>query len=319
MLKLGVVMDPIESINIKKDSTFAMLCQAQQRGYQIHYMQLDSLFLEQGTARALSKIITVKQDANEWFSVQSEQEIALSDLDVILMRKDPPFDTEYIYATYILERAELAGALVLNKPQSLRDCNEKLFTAWFADLTPHTLVTRSAAKLREFWHQHGDIILKPLDGMGGSSIFRVKKDDANFSVIVETLTAHGSQFCMAQTFISDISNGDKRILVVDGEPMPYCLARIPALGETRGNLAAGGRGEARPLSETDWQIARAVAPTLKAKGLIFVGLDVIGDKLTEINVTSPTCIKEIEAAYPIDITGKLFDAIEQRLQQRSAV
>ncbi|MGL5290430.1 MAG: glutathione synthase [Vibrionaceae bacterium] len=319
MLKLGVVMDPIESINIKKDSTFAMLCQAQQRGYQIHYMQLDSLFLEQGTAYALSKIINVKQDANQWFSVQSEQEIALSDLDVILMRKDPPFDTEYIYATYILERAELAGCLVLNKPQSLRDCNEKLFTAWFADLTPHTLVTRSAAKLREFWQQHGDIILKPLDGMGGSSIFRVKKEDPNFSVIVETLTALGSQFCMAQTFISDISNGDKRILVVDGEPMPYCLARIPAQGETRGNLAAGGRGEARPLSETDWQIARTVAPILKEKGLIFVGLDVIGDKLTEINVTSPTCIKEIEAAYPIDITGKLFDAIEKRLQKRSAL
>lgn len=210
----------------------------------------------------------------------------------------------------------MEGALIVNKPQSLRDCNEKLFTAWFPELTPTTIVTRKAEKIKAFREQHGDVILKPLDGMGGASIFRVKQGDPNVSVIIETLTNHGEYYCMAQTFVPDISNGDKRILVVDGEPMPYCLARIPAKGETRGNLAAGGRGEARPLSETDWAIAKAVAPTLKEKGLIFVGLDVIGDKLTEINVTSPTCIREIEATFDISITGKLMDAIERRLQEK---
>lgn len=255
----------------------------------------------------------MKEDKESWFSFGAEQDLALHELDVILMRKDPPFDTEYIYATYILERAEVKGTLVVNKPQSLRDCNEKLFTAWFSELTPDTLVSRSAAHIRKFHQQHGDIILKPLDGMGGASIFRVKQDDPNLSVIIETLTEHGSRFCMAQNFLPAIKDGDKRILVVDGEPVPYCLARIPAQGETRGNLAAGGRGEARPLSESDWKIARAVAPTLKEKGLIFVGLDVIGDRLTEINVTSPTCAREIEAAFPISITGMLMDAIEKRL------
>lgn len=315
MIKLGVVMDAIESINIKKDSTFAMMIEAQRRGYQIHYMQMKDLYLLEGKAFATTQCIEVEENFNQWFKIKSQQEIALCELDAILMRKDPPFDTEYIYATYILERAELEGALIVNKPQSLRDCNEKLFTAWFPKLTPTTLVTRSADKIRHFSQQHDDIILKPLDGMGGSSIFRVKKDDPNLSVIIETLTGLGHHYCMAQTFVPDITNGDKRILVVDGEPMPYCLARIPAKGETRGNLAAGGRGEARALSATDWQIAKAVAPTLQAKGLIFVGLDIIGDKLTEINVTSPTCIREIEAAFDINISGKLMDAIEAKLQQ----
>lgn len=313
MLKLGIVMDPIASINIKKDSSFAMLLEAQQRGYEIHYMEMADLHLEQGVAIADTKIIKVQQDPNGWYEFKSEQTIELSELDAVLMRKDPPFDTEYIYATYILERAEERGTLIVNKPQSLRDCNEKLFTAWFPELTPTTIVTRSAAKIRQFQQQHGDIILKPLDGMGGASIFRVKQGDPNVSVIIEALTNNGQYYAMAQTFVPDISNGDKRILVVDGEPMPYCLARIPAEGETRGNLAAGGRGEARPLSDTDLKIAQAVAPTLKEKGLIFVGLDVIGDKLTEINVTSPTCIREIEAAFDISITGKLMDAIERRV------
>lgn len=316
MIKLGIVMDPIESINIKKDSSFAMMLEAQRRGYEIHYMKMEDLHLEQGVAFADTKTINVKQDPDGWFEVTAEQTIRLSDLDAVLMRKDPPFDTEYIYATYILERAEVEGALIVNKPQSLRDCNEKLFTAWFPELTPTTIVTRKAEKIKAFREQHGDVILKPLDGMGGASIFRVKQGDPNVSVIIETLTNHGEYYCMAQTFVPDISNGDKRILVVDGEPMPYCLARIPAKGETRGNLAAGGRGEARPLSETDWAIAKAVAPTLKEKGLIFVGLDVIGDKLTEINVTSPTCIREIEATFDISITGKLMDAIERRLQEK---
>ena len=317
MIKLGIVMDPISSINIKKDSSFAMMLEAQRRGYQIHYMEMADLHLEQGMAMADAKVVSVKEDPAAWYQFQSEQTIRLADLDAVLMRKDPPFDTEYIYATYILERAEEEGTLIVNKPQSLRDCNEKLFTAWFPELTPITMVTRKAEKIKAFREQHGDVILKPLDGMGGSSIFRIKQGDPNVSVIIETLTNHGQTYCMAQTFVPDISNGDKRILVVDGEPMPYCLARIPAQGETRGNLAAGGRGEARPLSETDKAIALAVAPTLKEKGLIFVGLDVIGDKLTEINVTSPTCIREIEAAFDISITGKLMDAIERRIKALS--
>ncbi|WP_345828895.1 glutathione synthase [Erwinia sp. HDF1-3R] len=313
MIKLGIVMDPITSINIKKDTSFAMLLEAQRRGYEIHYMEMSDLYLRGGEARAHTRLLSVEQNAESWFEFGSEEDIPLADLNVVLMRKDPPFDTEFIYATYILERAEEKGTLIVNKPQSLRDCNEKLFTAWFAELTPDTLVTRNAQQIREFWQTHGDIILKPLDGMGGASIFRIKQEDPNLSVIIETLTGHGSFYCMAQNYLPAIKEGDKRVLVVDGEPVPYCLARIPKSGETRGNLAAGGRGEARPLSDSDWEIARRVAPTLKAKGLIFVGLDIIGDKLTEINVTSPTCVREIEAAFPVSITGMLMDAIEKRL------
>ncbi|ADW75134.1 MULTISPECIES: glutathione synthase [Rahnella] len=316
MIKLGIVMDPISSINIKKDTSFAMLLEAQSRGYELHYMEMNSLYLRGGEGRATTKKLSVKQDYDGWYEFGTEQDIALQELDVILMRKDPPFDTEFIYATYILERAEEKGTLIVNKPQSLRDCNEKLFTAWFPELTPDTLVTRNAAQLKAFHKEHTDVILKPLDGMGGASIFRLKPEDANVSVVIETLTEHGSRFCMAQNYLPAIKDGDKRVLVVDGEPVPYCLARIPAQGETRGNLAAGGRGEARPLSESDWAIARTVAPILKQKGLIFVGLDIIGDRLTEINVTSPTCAREIEAAFPISITGMLMDAIEKRLASR---
>ncbi|ELQ6221655.1 glutathione synthase [Cronobacter turicensis] len=313
MIKLGIVMDPIASINIKKDSSFAMLLEAQRRGYELHYMEMADLYLDNGEGRARTRLVSVEQNYDKWYEFGTEQDIALADLDVVLMRKDPPFDTEFIYATYILERAEEKGTLIVNKPQSLRDCNEKLFTAWFADLTPHTLVTRNKAQLKAFWEKHGDIILKPLDGMGGASIFRVKEGDPNLSVIAETLTVLGSRYCMAQNYLPAIKDGDKRVLVVDGEPVPYCLARIPQGGETRGNLAAGGRGEPRPLTDSDWEIARRVGPTLKAKGLIFVGLDIIGDKLTEINVTSPTCVREIEAQYPVSITGMLMDAIEKRL------
>lgn len=316
MIKLGIVMDPISSINIKKDTSFAMLLEAQSRGYELHYMEMNSLYLRGGEGRATTKKLSVKQDYDGWYEFGTEQDIALQELDVILMRKDPPFDTEFIYATYILERAEEKGTLIVNKPQSLRDCNEKLFTAWFPELTPDTLVTRNAAQLKAFHKEHIDVILKPLDGMGGASIFRLKPEDANVSVVIETLTEHGSRFCMAQNYLPAIKDGDKRVLVVDGEPVPYCLARIPAQGETRGNLAAGGRGEARPLSESDWAIARTVAPILKQKGLIFVGLDIIGDRLTEINVTSPTCAREIEAAFPISVTGMLMDAIEKRLAAR---
>jgi glutathione synthase (EC 6.3.2.3) len=314
MMKIGVVMDPIEAISVKKDSTFAMMLAAQQRGWEIHTISMNDMSMLQGEPSARTQTVSVMDDPNHWYQVHQTQTLPLREFDAILMRKDPPFDTEYIYATYMLERAEEAGVVIVNKPQSLRDCNEKLYTAWFPEHTPTTLVTRRADEIRAFQAEHGDVILKPLDGMGGASIFRVKQGDPNLGVIIETLTEHGQRFCMAQTFVPDISNGDKRILIVDGEPVPYCLARIPAEGETRGNLAAGGRGEARPLSETDWAIARAIGPTLKEKGLIFVGLDVIGDKLTEINVTSPTCIREIDAAYDISVGDILMAAIAQRCQ-----
>lgn len=316
MIKLGIVMDPISQIKIKKDTSFAMLHEAQKRGYQLFYMEMNDLFLLNGEAYATTRTLTVHNDNAHWFDMGDEQTLPLSELDAILMRKDPPFDTEFIYATYILERAEAKGVLVVNKPQSLRDCNEKLFTAWFAEFTPETLVTRQTNQLKSFYQKYGDIILKPLDGMGGASIFRIKAGDPNVSVIIETLTEHNSRYCMAQTYIPAIKDGDKRVLVVDGEPVPYCLARIPQKGETRGNLAAGGHGEVRALSESDWQIAKSIAPVLKQKGLLFVGLDIIGDKLTEINVTSPTCVREIEAENPkLSITGMLMDAIERRLNK----
>jgi glutathione synthase len=311
--KLGIISDPISGFNIKKDTGFAMMMAAQTRGYELYYMEMGDLYLYQGNAMATAAKAQVFDDETHWYQLEEKQDIALSELDVILMRKDPPFDTEYIYATYMLERAEQSGTLIINKPQSLRDANEKLFTAWFSDHTPDTLVTRSQAQIRSFLDKHQDIILKPLDGMGGASIFRVKHNDPNIGVICETLTEHGSRFAMAQQFIPEIKQGDKRVLVVDGEVIPYCLARIPQGGETRGNLAAGGRGEARPISEDDRKIAEAVAPILKAKGLVFVGLDIIGNKLTEINVTAPTCVKEIEAAYDISIMDKLFDAIAHKL------
>ncbi|ART79560.1 glutathione synthase [Oceanisphaera avium] len=312
-IKLGIVMDPIQSITIKKDTSFAMLLEAQRRGYELWYMEMADLSLRGGDAYGRMARLTVKEDATQWFTLEEPQLQPLSDLDVILMRKDPPFDTEYIYATYLLERAEEKGTLIVNKPQSLRDANEKLYTAWFSEFTPITLVTRSAQDIREFYQEHSDIIIKPLDGMGGASIFRVQQGDPNLGVIIETLTEHGSRYCMVQAYIPAIKQGDKRVLVVDGEVVPYCLARIPQGGETRGNLAAGGLGVAQPLSDSDRRIAEALGPTLKAKGLIFVGLDIIGDKLTEVNVTSPTCVREIENAFPVNICGMLMDAIEKRL------
>jgi glutathione synthase len=314
-IKLGIVMDPINEVKVAKDSSMAMMLEAQKRGYEIYYMEMKDLYLDQGQARANTQKIKVYDDAKHWYELSAQQDIALSELDAILMRKDPPFDTEFIYATYMLERAEVEGTLIVNKPQSLRDCNEKLFTAWFADLTPRTLVTRNDTQIRRFHQELKDIIIKPLDGMGGSSIFRIKENDANVGVIIETLTDHGQQYAMVQEYMPEIVDGDKRILIVNGEPMPYCLARIPAQGETRGNLAAGGKGVARPLSPSDKLIAETIAPDLKKRGLFFVGLDIIGDKVTEINVTSPTCIREIEAAYPINISGKLMDAIEENINK----
>ncbi|MDR6357209.1 glutathione synthase [Pseudomonas psychrotolerans] len=252
------------------------------------------------------------QDPERWFAFGESVDLPLRELDVILMRKDPPFDNEFVYATYLLEQAERGGTLVVNRPASLRDCNEKFFATLFPELSPPTLVSRRADIIREFARAHGDVILKPLDGMGGSSVFRHREGDPNLSVILETLTAHGTQQIIAQRYLPGIKDGDKRILMVDGEPVEYCLARIPAQGETRGNLAAGGRGVAQPLSARDREIAATVGPELRKRGLLFVGLDVIGEHLTEINVTSPTCIREIDAAYDTRIAERLMDVIAQK-------
>ena len=315
-LKIAILMDPIERINIKKDSSFAMLLEAQKRGHHLFYLEQQDLFLQEGELQAHTSPLKVKEDPNGWFEKGDKTTISCRSLDVILMRKDPPFDMEFVYSTYLLQLAQEQGTLVVNNPQSIRDANEKLFTAWFPQCCPTTLVSRNESDFRAFIDKHEDIILKPLDGMGGSSIFRVKKGDPNIGVIIETLTNLGRVTAMAQKFIPEISDGDKRILMVNGEPIPYCLARIPAKGETRGNLAAGGRGEARPLTEKDKWIAAQVGPTLKAKGLMFVGLDVIGEFLTEINVTSPTCIREIDAAFDTQIAAKLFDAIELQVSEK---
>jgi glutathione synthase len=313
-IKLGVIMDPIGSIKPWKDSTLAMLLAAQARGHTLFYMEMDDLYLEDGLPCARSRELTVTDNNDDWYRLGQATDIRLAELDTILMRKDPPFDTEYIYATYILERASDTGTLVVNHPRSLRDANEKLFTAWFPQCCAPTLVSRNAEQLREFRDRHGDIILKPLGGMGGASIFRIGKDDPNTNVIIETLTGHGCQYTMAQRYIPEISQGDKRILLVDGKPVPYALARIPAPGEHRGNLAAGGSGEGIALSERDYWICEQVAPVLKEKQLLFVGLDVIGDYLTEINVTSPTCIRELDRLYNLDIAGDLIQCIEQKLE-----
>ena len=313
-IKLGMVMDSINHINIKKDTSFAMLLEAQVRCWELHYMELNDLFLRNGRAFARTRTLTVQRNAQQWYRFIGEQDIPLDQLDVIIMRKDPPFDQEYIYATYLLERAESMGVYVVNKPQSLRDANEKLFTAWFPQCCAETLVAREPARIRSFLHEQGEIILKPLDGMGGTSIFHLRKDDPNLSVILETMTQYNSRYVMAQKYIPEIKDGDKRILMINGEAVPYALARIPAQGETRGNLAAGGRAEGRELTEQDCWIASQVGPTLREKGLIFVGLDVIGDKLTEINVTSPTCVQELDQQFGLNIAGTLMDHIEINLQ-----
>ncbi|MDH1442500.1 glutathione synthase [Pseudomonas sp. GD03721] len=311
-LRLGIVMDPIANISFKKDSSLAMLLAAQARGWSLFYMEQQDLYQVRGQARARMRPLEVFNDPQRWFALDAEQDTPLAELDVILMRKDPPFDNEFVYSTYLLEQAERDGVLVVNRPQSLRDCNEKFFATQFPRYTPPTLVTRRPDIVRQFADEHRDIILKPLDGMGGSQIFRHREGDPNLSVILEALTLHGRQQIMVQAYLPAIKDGDKRILMIDGEPIPYCLARIPAAGETRGNLAAGGRGEARPLTERDREIATAVGPTLREKGLIFVGLDVIGDHLTEINVTSPTCIREIDAAFDARIGERLMDCIARK-------
>jgi len=312
-MKLGIVMDPITNITYKKDTSLALLLAAAKRGWQLYYMQQTDLYLDQGRAMATMAPLKVFADPDHWFELEAAEAQPIADLDAVLMRKDPPFDSEFIYSSYILEAADREGCLIVNKPQSLRDCNEKVYATQFPECCPPVLVSRNEQQLRAFHQQHGDVIFKPLDGMGGTGIFRCKADDPNLGVILETLTRYGQETIMAQQFIPDISNGDKRILMVDGEPVPYCLARIPAEGETRGNLAAGGRGVAQPLSDRDRWIAEQIGPSLREKGLIFVGLDVIGDYLTEINVTSPTCVREIDTAYGTDIGGQLMDAIAARL------
>lgn len=312
-IELGVVMDPIGSIPIKKDSTFAMLLAAQRRAWPLWYMEVGDLSSRDGRTIARMRALEVIDDPSGWYRLGAETERPLDTLDAVLMRKDPPFDIEYIVATYLLEQAQAGGCLVVNDPRSLRDANEKVFTTRFPQCAPPTLITRRPQAIRDFQRTHTDIILKPLDSMGGASIFRVRPDDPNLSVIIEVLTQQGRRFCMAQRFIPEISAGDKRILMVAGEPVPYCLARIPAPGETRGNLAAGASAEARPLTERDRWIAAQVGPELLERGILFAGLDVIGDFLTEVNVTSPTCIREIDAAYGTDIAGDLMEAIRARL------
>ena len=279
-LRLGIVMDPIESITPYKDSSLAMLLEAQRRGAEIHYFTQSDLKLVSGTALGRSRRLEVVDDRSSWWRFGEEREIALGELDVILMRKDPPFDMEYIYTTYILDRARIAGALVMNDPEALRNINEKAFTAWFPDCVPPTLITRSMGEMRAFLAEHGHVVVKPLGGMGGRSIFVIRKGDKNANVVFETLTDYGRQFAMAQTYIPEISLGDKRILLFDGEPVPYALARIPSADDNRGNLVMGATGKGQPLSDRDREICARVGPVLRDAGVIFAGIDVIGDYLT---------------------------------------
>jgi glutathione synthase len=315
-VRLAIVMDPIRTIKVYKDSSFAMLLAAQARGWELVYLEQSDLYLRDGAAFARARNLQVRDQESDWFELGEPYSQPLADLDVILMRKDPPLNLEFLYTTYMLEQAEHAGVLVVNRPEALRNSNEKLFTARFPECCAPTLVSRDPSRLRSFLDEQGDIILKPLDAMGGSSVFRVRVGDPNVSVILETLTDLGQRTAMAQTFIPEISAGDKRILMIDGQPVPYALARIPAAGETRGNLAAGGRGEGVALSERDRWICAQVGPELRARGLLFVGLDVIGDYLTEINVTSPTCIRELDRIYGLDIAGELMDCIADKLNSR---
>lgn len=313
-IRLGVIMDPITSIKIHKDSTFAMLLAAQRRGWHLSYMEQQDLFLEHEKPFAFMRSLQVCDNYKVWFNLGEISKQPLSCLHILLMRKDPPVDVEYLMTTHILDRAAAMGVLVVNSSQSLRNANEKLFTLQFPDICPPSLVTRRAEAIREFYAQHGDIILKPLNAMGGESVFRVCPNDSNLNVIIETLTNHEHRLIMVQRFISEISAGDKRILVIDGVPIPYALARIPAAGEIRGNLAAGGTGVGIPLTETDKQIVAQVSPILRECGILFAGLDIIGQYLTEINITSPTCIRELDKLFGLDIATELLDACERKLE-----
>ncbi len=318
-LRFGIVMDPIATIAPAKDSSLAMLLAAQSRGHEIIYFEQADLRLDDGIARGDGRSLRVTDDPDQWYELGSREDMNLSDLHVILMRKDPPFDTEYIYTTYILERAELAGALIVNRPAALRDINEKVFTAWFADCCPATLITRSIPRLRDFMHRHGKIVMKPLDSMGGRSIFVIDQQDHNANVVFETLTDLGTRYAMAQAFIPEITSGDKRILLVNGEPAPFALARIPPPGDNRGNLVVGAQAEVRPLTDRDRWICAQVGPVLRGQGILFAGLDVIGDYLTEVNVTSPTGIRELAQLADIDVAAQLIDAIESAVGAHSDI
>ncbi|MFZ5756450.1 MAG: glutathione synthase [Pseudomonadota bacterium] len=310
---LGVVMDPIGTIKPYKDSTFAMLLAARARGWSIHYMEPGDLYVRDGVARAGWQQVELRDNRDDWHTLSPGGDLALGDLDIILMRQDPPITNAFLYVTHILELARQAGALVVNRPDSVRDANEKLFAAWFPQCMVPTLVSSDGQRLRGFIDEHRDVIVKPLDAMGGAGVFRLAADGPNIGATLEILTGNGELHVMAQRYIPEIRDGDKRILMIDGEPVPYALARIPQGGEVRGNLAAGGRGEGRALTARDRWICAQVGPKLREMGLIFVGLDVIGDYLTEINVTSPTCIRELDAAYGIDIAGQLLDHLVTRL------
>ena len=324
MPKIAFLMDPIETVSVKKDSTLAMIAAAQQRGLGIFYLQQDGLVLSAGVVTALTRSLRLRDDfcatldpntaGDDWYALGDEQAVALAEMDIVMMRKDPPFDMEYIYTTYLLERAETEGVMVVNRPSALRDCNEKLFATLFPQCCPELIVSRRMDQLKAFHKQHANVVFKKLDGMGGASIFRVMEQDPNLSVVLETLTNSGREQIMGQVYLPEIVDGDKRILLINGEPVPYALARIPSAGETRGNLAAGGRGEGRPLTDRDQWIAQQIGPELKRRGLMFVGIDVIGDYLTEINVTCPTCIRELNEQFGLDIAGDLIDTCLQHLE-----
>ena len=315
-LHVAVVMDPIGAIKIAKDTSFAMLLEAQRRGHHLHYVAPGSLGVRRGRATARLIPLSVHEDPTVWYGLAEAKTLPLAEMDVVLMRTDPPIDAAYLHDSIILSMAQAEGVLVVNDPQGLRDLNEKLAALLFPQCCPPTLVSRDAADLREFIAEHQRCVLKPLDGMGGRSIFQLRDGDPNTNVVLETLTDSGRHQAMAQRYLPEIRDGDKRILLIDGEPVPYCLARIPQGNEFRGNLAAGGRGEGRPLSDRDRWIAAEVGPELRRRGMLFVGLDVIGDYLTEINVTSPTCVRELDQLFGLNIAGNLFDSIEARCQKR---
>jgi len=310
---LGVIMDPIQSIHPEKDTTLAMLIEAQKRGFELYYIEISGLYLLYGSAWAYCHPLQVTNHPKDWFTLGKPSVLPLDQFDVLLMRKDPPVNMEYIYATYILEHAEQNGVLVINKPQSLRDANEKMYTSWFPQCIPPTVVSSSKRVLKDFIEEQETVVLKPLNGKGGENIFKCQVEDPNQSVMIDLLTQNGTLPIMAQLFIPEIEFGDKRILLINGEPIPYALARIPAPNEFRANLAVGGIGEGCELSERDFWICSQIGPRLKEKGLIFVGIDVIGDYLTEINVTSPTCVKELEKEFEIDIAGQIIDCISDKL------
>ncbi len=311
---LAVVMDPIADIKYAKDSTLAMLLAAAARGWDLWYLEQHDLSLCDGVAWGRARALQVHADPVKWFTLGAPENLRLGELDCILMRKDPPFDTEYIYTTYILERAELAGALVVNRPRGLRDMNEKVYTAWFPQCCAPTLITRDMADMGAFLAEHGKVVAKPLHGMGGRSIFVLEAGDKNANVVFETLTDYGSRFAIVQRYLPEIvETGDSRVLLVDGEPIPYALARIPTAADHRGNLAAGARGQGRALNDRDRWLAAEIGPKLAAEGMLFVGLDVIGGFVTEINVTSPTGIRELDRQFNLNIGAVLMDAIERRL------